>query len=172
MNNKYENCPNRMSYAFISNWGNKCALISSEAKEILNKDSYEQRMYLTHNAEELMKRNAEKFYLQMNCGPCVEPYDVGTMLKEQQTQECNERTCTYRTNDPYGLGTGRKYYDDDQEAKAKAAFIAAKEKQQEYFKSTESCCGTASYAPDLYYPIGSDQVSPYPRTAVPSGATL
>ena len=171
MNNKYDNCPNRMSYAFISNWQNKCGLINSEAKEILNKDSYAQRMYLTHNAEELMKRNAEHFYMTMNC-PCVEPYDMGTILASQSVEQCNERTCTYRTEDEFGLGVRRQYWDDNQEEKAKAAFIAAKEKQQDYFKSKESCCGTASYNQDLYYPIGSDKVAPYPRTSVPSGATI
>lgn len=171
MNNKYNDCVPRMSYAFMTSWKPRCSEVYEHLQNSDYKDSYSQRMYLTHNAEEIMKRNAEKFYLQMNCGECMSPYNVGTMLPEHETQECNERTCTYRTNDPFGLGTGRQYYNDDQEEKAKAAFLSAKEKEQEFFKSSKECWG-ASSGPEKYYPLGSDTVEPYPRTAVPSGAIL
>ena len=59
-----------------------------------------------------------------------------------------------------------------EDAKAKAAFIAAKEKQQQYFKENASACTGANYGPDLYYPIGSQETAKYPRSAVPSGAII
>lgn len=170
-NNKAFNCPNRMSYGFATDWRPRCAQVYAHLQNSQFNDSHSQRMFLTHNAEDLMADNAKAFYMTMACGPCKEPYEVGTMLPEQTTQQCDSRTCTFRTTDPYGLGFARKYYDNDDEKKAKAAFIAAKEKEQAYFKNSSECCGSA--AEDMeYYPIGGQVKSAYDRLAVPSGATM
>jgi hypothetical protein len=169
-NNKYFNCPNRMDYAFMTNWQPRCSAVYAHLKNTPFKDSLSQRMYLTHNAEELMAKNAQDFYNMMNCPQCVTPWDQGTMLPEQTTQTCNSRVCEFRTNDPYGLGFGRQYWDQNQEAEAKKAFIKSKEIEQANFKQVSSCCGTQQ-DDERYYPIDNNIKSQYERNAIPGGGT-
>lgn len=130
--------------------------------------SFEQRMFLTRNAEELMKKNAAVAYTQNRCGPCVEPYDQGTMLPEQVKQSCNAKTCTFAVSDPYGLGVGREYILSEEDKAFRAKFIAEKEKEQAAFKS-EADIKPHSIDPE-YFPIGGMLTTQYDRYAVPSGA--
>lgn len=133
-------------------------------------DAYSYRQYMTQNAEELIKRNAAEAYMRSACGPCDEDYDRGHMLGETDQQVCNSRVCTFRTTDPFGLGRGRMYTDEMDNA-AKAAFLEAKKKEQEWFKQKGQCCG-ANLDEMLYYPINGETKTDYDRLAVPSGANL
>lgn len=130
-------------------------------------NSYEYRMYLINNAEDIIKKNATSAYIRNRCGPCVEPYEQGTMLPEMERQVCNERTCSFVVNDPYGIGLGRQFYTNESDDVFKQRFMEEKAKEQEYFKQNVQCCGTVS--DDLqYYPI--DGVVPeINRVALPSG---
>jgi hypothetical protein len=170
VNNKEFNCPPRMSYGFATDWRPRCSQVYAQLKNAPFTDSLSQRMYLTHNSEELMERNAQNFYNMMNCGACAKPWNQGTMLPEQTEQQCDSRVCTFRTNDPYGLGFARQYYDDNQETEAKRKFIEAKEKEQKYFENVAQCCGTSQ--DDLkYYPLDGNIQPNYERNAIPSGGT-
>jgi hypothetical protein len=133
--------------------------------------SYDYRTYLTENATKIMEQNALEAYTRTACGPCVEPWDQGTMLPEQTMQQCDARKCTFRVTDPFGLGFGRKYYADEQDAEAKAAFIAAKEKQNAYFKNLADKC-TPPKEDMLYYPIEGGPYKEYVRPSIPSGAKI
>jgi hypothetical protein len=133
----------------------------------------EYRMYLTHNADDLIQRNAQQAYMKARCGPCVDnpSWDDGTMLKEFDSQSCNSRTCSFRVHDPWGLGRQRKYYDDDMDKDFRKEFIKEKEKENEFFKKSAECCGTKT--DDMhYFPIDGGVQQNYSRFAVPSGATL
>jgi hypothetical protein len=131
--------------------------------------SYDYRMYLTQNAEEMIKKNAVNAYMQNRCGPCVEPYDVGTMLPEIEKQTCNERTCSFAVNDPYGVGLGREFYTQGREDVFKKKFLEQKEIEQGYFRENAQCCGTINDEMQ-YYPI--DGTTPMVmRSAVPGGGT-
>lgn len=169
-NNKNFSCPNRMSYGFMTDMRPRCATVYAHLQGSQYNDSLSQRMFLTNNAEELMAKNAQTFYNMMNCPNCVTPWDQGTMLPEQTSQKCDSRTCEFRTNDPYGLGYGRAYWDLDQEKEAKQAFINAKEKEQAYFKNSAQCCG-AQQDDTRYYPLDGNVKSAYERSANPGGGT-
>jgi hypothetical protein len=131
--------------------------------------SFEQRLFLTRNAEELMKKNAAMAYATNRCGPCVEPYDRGTMLPEQVKQVCDKKTCSFNTTDPYGLGLGREFILSEQDKEFRAKFIAEKEKEQAAFQADAAAIHPHSADPE-YFPIGGMMTTSYDRLAVPSGA--
>lgn len=140
-NNQYANCPPRMADGrHFTDYRPRCVLQYNEKMS-----SYEQRMFLTQNADELMRANAQNAYLANRCGPCVEPYDQGTMVPEQTTQTCNDRTCTFNVTDPYGLGLGRNFYNEQTDTTARQRFLAEKEKEQAFFKSQQPPQPTQSY---------------------------
>lgn len=148
-NNQYANCPPRMADGrHFTDYRPRCALQYNEKM-----NSYEQRMFLTQNAEDLMRVNAQNSYLANRCGPCVEPYNQGTMMPELSTQKCNERTCTFDVTDPYGLGLGRNFYTEEVDNSARQRFLQEKEKEQAYFKSQEP----------------PEALETYQRPAVPGG---
>ena len=131
--------------------------------------SFEQRLYLTRNAEELMKKNAAMAYAANRCGPCVEPFDRGTMLPEQVKQVCDTKTCSFNVSDPYGLGLGREFILSEQDKEFRAKFIAEKEKEQAAFRADAATIQPRSIDPE-YFPIGGMFTTAYDRAAVPSGA--
>lgn len=170
-NNQYFNCPPRMSDGrHFTDYRPRCA--QQYQDKITNKlmRSYDQRLYLTENAEEIMKTNARNSYMMNRCGPCVEPYDQGTMVPEFEEQTCDANTCSFSVNDPYGVGLGRKLYDHEADQKIKERFLEEKDKETKFFAQTAQCCGTP--ADDLqYYPIDGIIAKDYARTVIPSGAT-
>lgn len=170
-NNKFFNCPPRMSDGrHFTDYRPRCTQQFQD--KISNKlmSSYEQRMYLTANADELIQVNARNAYMTNRCGPCVEPYDQGTMVPHLEEQVCNARTCSFGVNDPYGLGLGRKYYTEDVDQTFKKRFIEEKEKETKYFKESAQCCGTT--VDDIqYYPIDGNVDASFPRPAMPSGGS-
>jgi len=129
--------------------------------------SYEYRQYLIQNASELMKKNRQMAYQENMCGPCMQPFNEGTMVPEQSKQKCNSTTCTFYENDANGIGLGRDYGSSG----SQAAFIAAKEAEQRMIANMENCC--ASRTDDLgFYPFDyktSGIVNE--RPSVPSGAS-
>lgn len=102
--------------------------------------SYDYRMYLTHNAENIMSKDREAAYRKNVCGPCMEPYEVGTMLPEQTMIECNTQSCRFRVNDPNGLGLGRTFNTTSDAEKAKNAFYELKKKEQSDAMSKYASC--------------------------------
>lgn len=72
-------------------------------------NSYEYRMYLQKNAEQLMKQNVELAINNNKCTPCFGLDEDGTMLPEVNKFNCTENTCTLNTNNVNGIGTGRNH---------------------------------------------------------------
>lgn len=165
------NCPARMADGrHFTDYRPRCTqdYIDKVGNKLMS--SYEQRMYFTQNAENIMKENAVQAYMMNRCGPCVEPYDIATMLPEFEKQICNARTCSFAANDVYGLGLGRSYYDDNQEMIFKKKFLEEKTKEQQFFKQNGNCCGAVDAA---YYPItGVVSKGDYGRASVPSGGDV
>lgn len=170
--NKAFHCPERMSDGRLFT-DHRTRSSTQYYNMITNNmpDAYSYRQYMTHNAEDLIKRNAAEAYVRAACGPCDEKgYDKGHMLPEIDRQECNSRSCTFRVTDPFGLGRGRAY-DDEMENAAKKAFLEAKKKEQEWFKQTTECCG--SKLEELqYYPIDGLVAQEYSRNAIPGGGAF
>lgn len=172
-NNANFNCPVKGDYRLFTDWRPRCSTQYADMIQGQLPSAMDYRMYLTHNAEDLIKRNAFKAYLKAACGPCVQnpSWDDGTMLPEFESQQCNSRTCSFRPKDPWGLGRERKYFDDDMEKEMKKEFIALKEKENEFFKQTAQCC--TSVSDDMaYFPIDGGVQQNYSRFAVPSGGAL
>ena len=134
-------------------------------------DAYSYRQYMTHNADDLIKKNAAEAYMRTACGPCDgSDYDKGIMLPETDQQVCDARSCTFRITQPNGIGRSR-LYNDDTEDKAKKAFLEAKEKEKTWFKNSSVCCGT-NLEELQYFPIDGQVLQQYGRLSVPSGGTM
>ena len=172
-NNASFNCPIKGDYRLFTDWRPRCATQYYDMVNNKLPSALDYRMFLTHNAENIIQDNALQAYMKARCGPCVDDpsWDDGTMLKEFEQQTCNARTCTFRVNDAWGLGRGRRFYDDDFDKEVRKEYVKQKETENEWFKRNAECCGTKT--DDLYYyPIDGGVQQNYSRYAVPSGATL
>lgn len=164
--NKFVGCPPRMSDGrHFTDYRPKCYQQYIMGNKLMS--SFEQRMYLTSHAEDMMKTNAASAYLNNRCGPCEEPYNIGTMLPEVMSQSCDAKTCTFNVENPYGLGLSRKFIMSDEEKQFRTRFLAEKNKEQEMFKSDVVVPRDTD---PFYYPIDGVGATHYDRFAVPSGA--
>lgn len=167
------NCPVKGDYRLFTDWRPRCSTQYYDMVRNKLPTALDYRMFLTHNADEIIESNALKAYMKASCGPCVDnpSWDQGTMLPEFERQKCDSRTCTFGVNDPYGLGRGRQYYDEEYEKEMRKEFLIQKEKENAFFKETAQCCGTV--IDNLkYYPIDGGVQQEYSRLAVPSGGAL
>jgi hypothetical protein len=165
-NNKQFNCPPRMDDGrHFTDYRPRCLTNYMFPKDVpIN--SYEYRQYLILNAEKLMESKRIAAYEQNACGPCMEPYDVGTMLPEQSMQECNTSTCKIYPNDQNGLGLGRQFMSVDEESRA--GFMRNKQREQNHMKNNLNCC--TSVADDMnYFPLDGMVEQEYARPSIPGG---
>lgn len=172
-NNKYVNCPPIMADGrHFTDYRPRCDVnyLYPRDKPV---NSYDYRMYLVGNAESLLKEQRRKAYEQNMCGPCVEPYNVGTMLPEQSMVECDTNTCKFNYTNPAGLGTGRKYttFTTQQSAADEQMFMSMKQQEQLGMSRYANCCGTPATDAQLYSLDGKNSVSSksYARPTVPGG---
>lgn len=169
--NKAFHCPDRMSdQRLFTNYRPRSSTQYYNMISNNMPDAYAYRQYMTQNAEELIKRNAAEAYMRAACGPCDNNYERGHMLPETDQQTCDSRKCTFRVTDPFGLGRSR-LYDEEMENEAKKAFLAAKQKEQEWFKQSAECCGT-NLEELQYFPISGQVNQDYGRYAIPSGGVM
>ena len=109
-NNKYHDCPPRMSDGrHFTDYRPGCHLNNQVRVNNQLPSSFEYRMYLTRNAEKLIKGNRKYVETKNGCDSCMEPYNVGTMLPESTMVQCNKKTCDVNVSDVSGLGQGRNY---------------------------------------------------------------
>lgn len=102
MAEKVYDCPPKMADGrLFTNYNPRCFTN-------INRDSsYDYRQSMISNALDIMEKNR----IIKGCGPCVEPYNIGTMLPEQSIVKCDKNTCRVILTDPNGLGQGRKDYE-------------------------------------------------------------
>ena len=109
-NNKYPDCPARMADGrTFTDYRQSCSVNSLLRTSSNSFNSHEYRMYLTRNAETLINLNRQMTFERNKCGPCVKPYNVGTMLPEQRKISCDHHGCLISVNDETGIGYGRQY---------------------------------------------------------------
>lgn len=109
-NNKFFQAPPRMSDArHFTDYRPDCHVnnLLRHDNNIFN--SYEYRLFLTRNANQLMDANRKHAFLKNGISECKPPYETGTMLPEESKVICNEQNCRVVQNDPNGLGQGRVY---------------------------------------------------------------
>jgi len=56
----------------------------------------------------------------------MEPFNEGTMLNEANLVSCNKNTCSVKSKDVEGLGTGRNYNDNVAPMEAQNTFMKLK----------------------------------------------
>lgn len=165
--NKYFDCPPRMADGrHFTDYRPKC-LTNTTFQSDQPMTSFEYRKYLISNASKLVQQDRARAYNQNMCGPCVEPFDQGTMLPEQTMTVCDANVCKFYMNDENGLGLGR-VYSTTADSSAKQAFLKNKSNEQTHLKQKSNCC--VSSDTDDYYPVGALGDNYVGRYATPSGA--
>lgn len=53
-------------------------------------NSFQTRMFLIHNATQMMEQNRKTACAKNCCGPCQEPYQLGTMMRENSAEVVGE----------------------------------------------------------------------------------
>ena len=165
-NNKHFKCPPRMDDGrHFTDYRPNCHVnnLVRNNNQILNSHQY--RMFLTHNANKLINLNRTYAVQKNGCGPCVSPYNQGTMLPEQNVQSCNSNSCNAVINDETGLGIGRKYDNDSTECKSWP--------EQLPVNQPFNCCADNNSLFNYYNDIDrKSQGELIVRNAVPGGGTL
>mgnify|MGYP001331905977 CR=1 FL=1 len=107
-------CPLRMMDGRImTDYRPRCIvnadLINNMGEKNIVKSSYETRMYLQKNADDIIKKSFENTKQNLvPCIPCKKPVGDGTMLPEKYLVTCDATSCTRKPFNPNGLGDGRK----------------------------------------------------------------
>ena len=105
MNNKFNDCPARMSDGRIyTDYRPGCFVNNTirASNKLINNFDY--RMYLTRNADKIMNNNKQYVIDKYNCKSCED-----TMLPESTKVKCNTDVCKRKVVDTKGLGQGRSY---------------------------------------------------------------
>lgn len=109
-------CPIRMADGRVfTDYRPRCA-VNAELMQLVSvqnmvQSSYESRMFLQKNADDLMAQERDKAIQRMiPCAPCERPMDdTGTMLPERYVVRCNGVTCSRTEVNESGVGDGRDY---------------------------------------------------------------
>ena len=136
--NKYKDAPPRMADGrHFTDYRPSCDLNSEVRRDNEIGDSFEARLFLQRNAEQLMdvnRNNACTKNCSAVCGDDVND-DVqnegftSTMLPELNKQRCNDTYCEVIQNNPNGLGLGREYFTEKQEEQHVETLAKAGENQ-------------------------------------------
>ncbi len=109
-NNKYSDCPPRMADGrHFTDYRQNCTINTLLRTGCNAYNSLEYRNFLVRNGEQLIDLNRQLTFNKNRSGPCVEPYEIGTMLPEQTKVDCDRHGCMVKVNDLAGLGQGRQY---------------------------------------------------------------
>jgi hypothetical protein len=131
--------------------------------------THEFRQYMINNATDLIKQHRDSAFTAAFSGPCVSPYDQGTMLPEADRFKCDKVSCQRVPGAADGFGTGRDYGQLPSHEEAMARFLQQQAKAQQRVRDGANCCACAGG--DGYYPLPGLNTTPQQaRWAVPSGA--
>ena len=111
--NKHFGCPPRMADGrHFTDYRPSCHInnIIRTGNDVMN--SFQYRLFLTRNANELMDINRQYACKKNCCGPCKEPYHSINTLPEVNKVKCDAHNCEIVAFDPTGLGQGRIYGDE------------------------------------------------------------
>ena len=141
-NNKKWDCPPRMADGrLFTDYRPRCD-IQLERKVAMS-SSYDFRQFLMKHAIGVMSEERGMTFQRAYCGPCMQPYDQGTMLPEQDAVVCDKVACVRVPGTAGGLGTGRDYGTLPEQQAARSAFLAQQEKLQAHKAKSANCCAAA-----------------------------
>tara|TARA_B110000208_G_scaffold155111_1_gene187960 strand:- start:348 stop:788 length:441 start_codon:yes stop_codon:yes gene_type:complete len=110
-NNKYFKCPARMSDARFCTDYRPNSYINGAIKVANNlQNSYQYRLFLQRNANQLFQLNNNLFFARNGCGPCMKPYNQGTVPPVQNEINCNTQSCIINNTNKNGIGLGIDYH--------------------------------------------------------------
>jgi len=112
-NNKHFTAPPRMDDArHFTDYRPNCHVnnLVRNNNDVFN--SFDYRLFLTRNAEQLMDINRKHAYLKNGVSDCKQPYNQGTMLPEKYKVVCDTQNCRRVLNNEDGLGDGRVYSEE------------------------------------------------------------
>lgn len=157
--NKFWDCPPRMADGrLFTDYRPRCDVDLQLVPNPAATNSYSYRQFLINNAENVMAAHRSQAFTESYCGPCVQPYDIGTMLPESTKFVCDESTCKMIPGMPGGSGTGREYGSSAEQQAARDHFLRQQMAFQASTQSSKNCCAV---------PSASAQDSQ--RATVPSG---
>ena len=103
-----EACPFRMADGRnFTNYSTRCSQLEQIRNANQMASSYDLRMFMTQNAEQLMAQNRMASAQDNSCTPCYGVNEAGTMLPEESLVVCNAKVCAVKPGAPGGLGQGR-----------------------------------------------------------------
>tara|TARA_Y100001970_G_C14216765_1_gene850138 strand:+ start:600 stop:1133 length:534 start_codon:yes stop_codon:yes gene_type:complete len=109
-NNKYLNSPALMADGRNFTDYRQSGVVNNLLRTKSNSfNSHEYRMFLTRNAKQIIDLNRNMAFERNRVGPCMEPYNIGTMLPEETKINCDRHGCLVSVNDRAGIGQGRQY---------------------------------------------------------------
>jgi hypothetical protein len=168
--NKNFDCPPRMADGrLFTDYRSRCDANLQWQQPMSS--TYDYRQYLINNGESVMGQMREEAFSKAYRGPCVQPFDQGTVVPEKDAFVCDKLACQKVAGAKDGLGTGRDYGMVPSQQAAVSAFLAEQAKQQARLADGANCCACAGATG--YYPLpglnttGDQQREA--RWAVPSG---
>jgi hypothetical protein len=127
------------------------------------------RQSLIQNGDKIIAEDRRAAFTKAYSGPCVQPFDRGTMLPEADRFVCNAVGCARVQGDKDGLGTGRDTGMLPRHKESVDAFLADQARMQQRMRDGANCCACAGG--DGYYPLPGLNVVPQShRATVPGGA--
>lgn len=115
-NNPTVMCPSRMSDGrAFTDYSPRChanaRLMNALESAKLMQSSYESRLYLQRNAQQVMDQERQRAVdTLIPCAPCKRPLtDSGTMEPERYVVRCDAVSCKRTEVNPHGIGDGRAY---------------------------------------------------------------
>lgn len=164
-------CPPRMSDGrLFTDYRARCDVNLQWQKPM--DSSYDYRQFLIGNAESLMDGQRGAAHAKAYCGPCVKPYDQGTVLPEKDAFVCDKVGCRKEAGAQGGIGTGRDYGMIPSQKEALDAFLAQQASQQARLEDSANCCACGPNGGGAYPLPGMNSTGQQPqdaRWAMPSG---
>lgn len=111
--NKHPECPPRMADGrHFTDYRPNCHVNDLLRADNRISNSFQYRLFLQQNANEIMDKHRQIACEKNCCSPCGdgENFENTTMVPEKYMVECNQNYCKTVLNDINGIGTGRKYY--------------------------------------------------------------
>ena len=82
-------------------------IINNLSHQNITNSSYESRMFLQKNAENIMKKMQSDAEQNVKCGECKD--NSGILHPERYVVKCNTVSCQREEADQFGFGDGRLY---------------------------------------------------------------
>lgn len=170
--NKHWDCPPRMADGrLFTDYRPRCD-INLQYRQQPMTGSFDYRQFLITNGEKVIGQHRSQAYRGAYAGPCVQPYNKGTVLPEKDAFVCDAVTCRRVEGDPTGLGTGRQYGMLPQQQAALDQFLREQEAAQQRLRTRGNCCDNP--LDGGYHPlpgVSSGLSMQGARFTIPSGAT-